>query len=83
MTGTRSVAGARGPAGWLHLTAAPTFAIMVLLTGLDGGPMNGLCASGHAAPPGGMAAMYLLMSMFHLPPWLKLVFGRQGAVGRS
>jgi len=73
MTGTRSVAGAPGPAKWLHLAAAPTFAIMALLTGLDGNPMNGLCASGHAAPLSGMAAMYVLMGMFHLPPWLKLI----------
>jgi len=27
--------------------------------------------------------MYLLMSAFHSPPWLKLIFGRRGAVGQS
>jgi len=67
------VARALGPAEWLQLTAAPTFAIMALLTGLDGSPMNNVCPSGPAAPINGMAAMYLFMSMFHLPPWLKLI----------
>ena len=73
MTRTRSVAGAPGPAKWLHLAAAPTFAMMALLTGLDGGLMNGLCSLGHTSPLKGMAVMYLLMSTFHLPPWLKLI----------
>jgi hypothetical protein len=29
------------------------------------------------SPLGGMALMYLLMSLFHAAPWLKLVSGRQ------
>ena len=70
MSGIRFVAGAPGTAKWLHLAAAPTFAMMALLTGLNGNPMNGVCAAGHAAALSGMPAMYLLMSMFHLPPWL-------------
>jgi hypothetical protein len=28
-------------------------------------------------PTGGMAGMYLLMSLFHLAPWLKLASARQ------
>ena len=33
-----------------------------------------LCAPGAGALPiDSMTAMYLLMSFFHLPPWLKLV----------
>ena len=65
-------------AGWLSLAAAPTFAIMALLTGVAGGNQaNMLCAAGEALSPlSGMAAMYLLMSAFHLAPWLKLVSGR-------
>jgi hypothetical protein len=73
VTGTRFVAGAPNPAKWLHLAAAPAFAVMAVLTALDGGPLNRLCSAGYPAPLDGMAAMYLLMSMFHLPPWLTLI----------
>jgi hypothetical protein len=72
----RATAG-RGPAEWVCLAAMPTFAIMALLTGLlGGGPMDGLCSSGSGTPLSGMLPMYLLMSAFHSPPWLKLIFGR-------
>jgi hypothetical protein len=71
---TRVVATA-GLAEWLRLAATPTFAIMALLTSLGGSPMERLCSSGHGAPLNGMAAMYLLMSAFHSPPWLSLVRG--------
>ena len=67
---------------WLSLAATPAFAIMALLTGLKPGEMNSLCSAGSAAPLSGMAAMYLLMSVFHLPPWLKLVAHRRGASAR-
>jgi hypothetical protein len=30
----------------------------------------------HASPLGGMTLMYLLMSVFHAAPWLKLICGR-------
>ena len=70
-----------GAADWLSLAAAPTFALMALLTGvLGGGPLDALCAA--ASPLGGMVPMYLLMSAFHLAPWLKLVSGRRSG-GRS
>jgi hypothetical protein len=69
--------GTRGPAEWLCLAAAPTLALMALLTGIRGGePADMLCsAAGDASPLGGMAAMYLLMAAFHAPPWLKLLSG--------
>ncbi len=58
----------------LRLAAAPTFAIMALLTGaLGGGPADLLCSAAHASPLSGMATMYLLMSALHSPPWLKLI----------
>jgi hypothetical protein len=59
---------------WLSLAAAPTFAIMALLTEIHGGAMpNMLCsAAQNASPLTGMAPMYLLMSAFHLAPWLRL-----------
>jgi hypothetical protein len=59
-----------GLARCLSLAAAPTFAAMALVTALTGpGPMETLCAGG--SPLGGMAAMYLLMSAFHVAPWLR------------
>src|SRR5262245_19259345 len=66
-------------ADWLYLAAAPTFAIMALLTGvLGGGQPDILCvAADHASPLSGMSAMYLLMSAFHSPPWLRLIFSRR------
>ena len=71
-------AAALGAADWLCLAAAPTFAIMALLTVLGGGPPDMLCAAAHdASPLSGMAAMYLLMSAFHSAPWLKLIAGER------
>ena len=65
---------ARG-ANWLCLAAAPTFAIMALLTAFAWvGSPDMLCAAAqHASPLSGMAAMYWLMSAFHSAPWLKLI----------
>jgi hypothetical protein len=31
------------------------------------------------SPVGGMVPMYLLMSVFHSAPWLKLIAGRRSA----
>ena len=68
---------ALGIAGWLGLAAAPTFALMALLTGAPGGGRMGLlCAAAHGSPLAGMAPMYVLMSAFHLPPWLRLMSRR-------
>jgi hypothetical protein len=65
-------------ADWLGLAAAPTFAIMALLTTVSGaGAPDMLCsAAQRALPLNGMVLMYLLMSAFHLAPWLKLISGR-------
>jgi hypothetical protein len=64
-----------GTADWLCFAAAPTFAIMALLTGvLGGGPRDMLCSTTHdASPLSGMVWMYVLMSAFHSTPWLKLI----------
>lgn len=62
--------------GWLSLAAAPTFAVMALLTGAFGDGMPVVLCAHDASSLGGMAAMYGLMSAFHLTPWLELVSGR-------
>jgi hypothetical protein len=65
-----------GAVDWLSLAAAPTFAIMALLTGVLGGAQDVLCSMLQGSSPlSGMAAMYLLMSAFHLAPWLRLMRG--------
>ena len=64
-----------GAADLLSLAAAPTFAVMALVTGfLGGGAMDALCAAAHGgALLGGMVPMYALMSAFHAGPWLRLI----------
>jgi hypothetical protein len=65
--------GGPGPARWLGLAASPTFAAMALLTSFDNGPMAMLCSGTSGFPLGGMVPMYLLMSVFHATPWLRLI----------
>ena len=67
------------PDGWLTLAAAPTFAMMALLTRIHGGGMpDMLCPEAlDAWPLSGMVPMYLLMSAFHLAPWLRLLSRRR------
>ena len=66
-------------ADWISLAAAPTFAVMALLTVvLGGGQPNMLCSAAQdASPLSGMVPMYLLMSAFHSAPWLKLISRRR------
>jgi hypothetical protein len=62
-------------ADWLSLAAAPSFAVMALLTAVfGGGRMAAMCG---ATPLSGMVPMYLLMSAFHVGPWLKRIAGRR------
>jgi hypothetical protein len=64
---------ARSAARWLCFAASPTFAIMALVTAASG--ISGMdCMTGQS-PLAGMAPMYLLMSAFHLAPWLRLASG--------
>lgn len=69
---------ALGAAHWLSLAAAPTFALMALLTGVFGGQPDMLCAT-DASPLNGMVLMYLLMSAFHVAPWLRLIASKHPA----
>ena len=75
---------ARRAADWLGLAAAPTFAVMALLTvGLGGGARDVICSAMRGAPPlSGMVPMYVLMSAVHLAPWLRLIPGRRGGAPR-
>jgi hypothetical protein len=76
-TGRRSHAAALGAADRLGLAAAPTFAVMALLTYLLGGDADMMCSTTHGLSPlSGMVPMYLLMSAFHSALWLKLICGR-------
>ena len=79
--GATSSEGRHGPtlgaADWLGLAAAPTFAVMALLTAVfGGGAPDVLCSAGGASPLSGMVPMYVLMSAFHSAPWLSLILSR-------
>jgi uncharacterized membrane protein YeiH len=67
-----------GAAECLSLAAAPTFAVMALLTAVGGGgPLDMICGAGpDVSPLTGMIPMYLLMTAFHAAPWLKLISNR-------
>ncbi len=79
MTGLAEIARGRGrtelsAVRLLSLAAAPTFAVMALLTAVHGEGMPDMMCSAarEGSPLSGMVPMYLLMSAFHLAPWLKL-----------
>ena len=77
MSDIHATCGGAGAAEILYLAAAPTFAIMALLTWALGGAPDVLCSMSGASLLGGMVPMYLLMSAFHTAPWLKLMSGRR------
>jgi hypothetical protein len=70
---SRRLAASR-PAEWLSFAATPTFALMAVLAGAppDGGHQMS-CSAAAMTPLGGMPAMYVLMSVFHVSPWLKVI----------
>jgi hypothetical protein len=71
---TRPLSSAFNSSEWLALAASPAFAMMALLTGVaDDSPANVLCSMSRGLRLSGMPAMYLLMSAFHVAPWLKLI----------
>jgi hypothetical protein len=84
-TGARREVGgaiaAQGPAKWLGLVlglaATPTFAVMAVWIGVfGGGGMDMLCSAGQGSLLDGMVPMYVLMSAFHAPAWMRLFSGR-------
>jgi hypothetical protein len=70
---------ARSAAGWLALAASPTFALTGWIAANDAPPIAFCSLGSSILPIDGMTAMYLLMSLFHLSPWLKLASGRPWA----
>ena len=71
----------RGAASWLGLAASPTFALMAWIAA-NNATRIALCSMGPGGLPlDGMTTMYLLMSLFHLSPWMKLATGRPWARG--
>jgi hypothetical protein len=63
---------------WLSLAAAPTFAIMGLWSARFVDQTDMLCTGMRGSSAmSGMTLMYLLMSVFHLSPWLKWIARRR------
>jgi hypothetical protein len=73
--GNQGAAIAHVAADGLGLAAAPAFAAMALTTAALGGGAEPLC-SAHGSLMSGMVPMYLLMSAFHVGPWLRLMTSR-------
>jgi hypothetical protein len=67
---------------WLALAAAPTFAMMALLGTVHGdASLDAFCSTAHGGPLlSSMGSMYLLMSTFHVAPWLKLLSSRLNVI---
>ncbi len=71
-----------GMARWLSLAAAPVFAVMAVLSASEPAAemicsMSGMQMQG-ASVFSGMVLMYVLMSLFHIGPWLKWMGGEGG-----
>jgi hypothetical protein len=64
------------------MATAPAFAAMAIITSLPGGDRMGMICGVESSSLGGMVPMYLLMSVFHLTPWLKLIGDRFSHKGR-
>ena len=63
-------------AGWLGLAATPVFALMAWISAVGSAEMA-ICSTASAFMPiDDMALMYLLMGLFHLSPWMKLLAAR-------
>jgi hypothetical protein len=71
-----------GAVDWLALAAAPSFLLMAALSSLPAeGALGALCSDATGTGITGMGPMYVLMSVFHAPPWLRLL-GLNGGASR-
>ena len=61
----------------LALAGSPVFAFMALLTESTADVSPFCSAPAGILPVRDMTAMYLLMALFHLPPWLRFIGSRQ------
>ncbi|WDR01633.1 hypothetical protein PSQ19_12770 [Devosia algicola] len=78
----RGIQLSRDGATWLSFAASPAFALMAWISANDVQAM--ICASGpDGLPIGGMPFMYLLMSLFHVPPWLRFVSARSRQITQA
>ena len=64
----------------LSLAAAPTFALMAVISAMGDVGSSSMACSMHNSGLTGMVSMYALMSAFHIRPWLNLVVGRRREV---
>ncbi len=62
--------------GALGLAASPIFVLMAWISANDMSQTVTCSSASSVLPMGGMAWMYLLMSLFHVSPWLKIASGR-------
>lgn len=62
---------------WLPFAASPVFVLMACIIGIsEAGKPDIIClATDDTSYFNDMVMMYLLMSFFHLPPWLKAISG--------
>ena len=73
----------RDAASLIGLAGSPTFAIMAWAAATKA-PGIAVCSSASGMPPiNGMVWMYLLMSVFHISPWLKLACGHARLITHS
>ena len=76
-SGVASFKPTAGIAGGLGLAASPVFALMAAISSASA---SGVCAVGPPfLPISEMTLMYLLMSLFHMSPWLRFLPGRRAA----
>ena len=72
-----------GAVDWLGFAAAPTFALMAGVSAVSSSGTT-ICSVAWLSPPlNEMVPMYLLMSLFHLSPWLKFLSHRRSAPVRN
>jgi hypothetical protein len=67
----------------LALAPTPTFALLAVLSvGQESSLQNVICSAAHSSPLTGMVSMYLLMSVFHAGPWLRLAARARASAAR-